>query len=257
MSTKQYPVSTNGRQCIGPCYARGINIIHPNTLDDYAFDDGNYCPVDVYLDTDKETGKTDPWYFDKCIIPTVKDMKEANKERHELVIPEMQFSSEYFTKLYYGLRNINDLIEWLDKNVDAPYNTKKRVFDHGMVVYGDAFTIIDQRFVKYVSDIMIHNADKIFDKMKKYIGLVNGTMTLLNPEVSANDNHLIDDDKKRKYLMEKLITPENVHEFVAKYMRYYKAEMTDRGLADRLVDRMIEYVIKKIELTLKRPRKMK
>jgi hypothetical protein len=54
----------------------------------------------------------------------------------------------------------------------------------------------------------------------------------------------------RSYIKDKFLGSNNIHQFMSKIIRYYKEDLTDRYISELLVNYMIEYIIKRIKLTL-------
>lgn len=250
---EQYPKSTNGLQCVGPCYYSKTKIIHPLTLEELAGIPHNFCPVNTFVYTSK-TGQNMFSNFDRCFVPTANDNDIHNDElfRESVMAPQFIFSSEFFVKIYYKINTIDDLLKWLNDNKDDPYITKERVFNNGMVAYGNDLNIADLRLVNFINEVMIENLPKIYKQIKKYLIIEKDTVRLINPK-----EKYIDEIEKsevihvyRNYIKEKFLGTDNLHQFMTKILRYYKDELTNRYISNVLVDHFIDYTVKRIQLTL-------
>lgn len=261
-----YPVSVNAQRCIGPCYYSNTRIIHPLTLDEIRGVDHNFCPTNTFVFTDPTTKKSRLSIIDKCVVPTARETQMNEILRDNVIAPQFHFSSDYFVKVYYKISNLEDLLNWLDHHRTDPFKTKERVFNNSMVVYGEQLNIVDHRMIQFVNDLMIENLPRLFRHLNKYISVKRDIVSLIDPidadtTVDTRDENLdesnIEGKNKqsdvsiiRTYIKEKFLGSDNVHQFMSKIIRYYKEDMTDRYVTDLLVDHMIEYVIKRIRLTL-------
>jgi len=251
INKEQYPKSTNGLQCVGPCYHSKTRIIHPLTLDELAGIPHNFCPVNTFVYTTK-SGHDMFSTFDRCFVPTANDKNVHNDDlfRESVMSPQFIFSSTFFVKIYYKINSIDDLLNWLNDNKDDPHKTKIRVFDNGMVAYGNDLNIADLRLVTFVNDLMIVNMAKIYRHIKKYLMIENDTVHLIDENQRVNGIESSDAlHAYRNYIKEKFLGTDNVHQFMSKFLRYYKNDITNRYISDVLVNHFIDYVIKRIQLT--------
>jgi hypothetical protein len=253
-SQEQYPISINNQQCIGPCYFSNTKSIHPLTLNEVGNIDYNYCPTGAFPSIDPISKKTEIVYTDKCKIPTANETIVNSRLRDALISPLFHFSSASFIKVYYHLQNLDDLLKWLDVNKHDPYRTKERVFNNGMIVYGDTVNIIDHRLIQYINDVMIHNLSRFYKKLRPYIKIDSDKITLINTDEPDTDLFKTDDahtiSNIRRYIKEKFLGLDNIHQFMSKFIRYYKEEMTSTDITNILITRMIEYCTKRISMTL-------
>lgn len=250
---EQYPKSTNGLQCVGPCYYSKTRIIHPLTLEELAGIPHNFCPVNTFVYTSK-TGQNRFSNFDRCFVPTANDNDIHNDElfRESVMAPQFIFSSDFFVKIYYKINTIDDLLKWLNDNKDDPYKTKERVFNNSMVAYGKDLNIADLRLVNFINDVMIANLTKIYKQLKKYLMIDNDVVKLVDPKKKYIDESELTDTSHiyRNYIREKFLGTDNLHQFMSKFLRYYKDQLSDRHISNVLVDHFIDYTIKRIQLTL-------
>lgn len=247
-----YPTSVHNQQCIGPCYHSNTKIIHPLTLDEIIEVNHPFCPVHPFSYADPETGKERLVNFDKCFVPTAKDIEMDYILKDNVITPQFSFSSKYFVKVYYKIASLEDMLKWLDKNKQSPYKTKERVFNNGMVAYGKDMMIIDHRIVFFVRDIMITNLPKLYRHLKIYFSVSKNSIDLANPG-SELYTEISEDSKTikmvRQYIKEKFLGDDSIHQFMSKFVRYYKDELIDRHISDTLVQHMIDYITKRIQLT--------
>jgi hypothetical protein len=245
----RHPTSANGQQCIGPCYYSNTYIVHPLTLEEIGEIDHNFCPVNTFIYTDPQTGKSKLLNVDKCYVPTARETHMDDLLRDNVIAPQFSFSSEYFVKIYYKINHLDDMLKWLDDHKNDPYKTKLRVFDNSMVVYGNQLNVIDHRLVHHINSIMVENLPKIYRHIKQYFIVVDGTVKLIAPD-SKYQHNKSDIGDIRNYIKEKFLGNDNIHQFISKFIRYYKEELSNRNITYTLVNHMIDYITKRIILTL-------
>jgi hypothetical protein len=259
---ENYPTSVNNQKCIGPCYYSNTRIIHPLTLDEIRGVEHNFCPVNTFVFTDPQTKQSRLSIIDKCVVPTARETQMDEILRDNVIAPQFQFSSDYFVKVYYKINNLEDLLNWLDGHKTDPFKTKERVFNNSMVVYGNQLNIVDHRMIYFINDLMIENLPKLYRHLKQYFLVNDDVITLIDPSAippnvndQKNDNQTKDDQIKkipfiRSYIKEKFLGNDNIHQFMSKIIRYYKEDITDRYISNVLVNYMIDYIVKRIKLTL-------
>jgi hypothetical protein len=248
---KKYPVSVKNQQCIGPCYYKGTKAIHPMTLEVIENNYHNFCPVSSFLYKDENTGKTDTYIADICLVPTAKETLLDDYMKQNVMNPKIEFSSDFFMKIYYNINTLDELLNWLESNRNNPYLTKKRVFDNGCVIHGDKINVVDQRIVMHIDDIMNYNIDKIYNDVKKFLK-IDGEKVILSSDLSNYVTNNIDANNMKKmknFIKDKFLGYDNINKFMSKFLRYYKYEMTNGKITDTLVINMIDYIKKRILTT--------
>lgn len=243
----KYPISVNKHQCIGPCYYKGTKIIHPKTLDEVTNNE-NFCPIDTVLFEDS-SGKRDITDIDYCYAPTAHKTNVDSMFTENVLTPQFVFSSTNFLKLYYNINSLDDLLNWLDKNKQNPYKNKERVFNNGLVAYGSDITMIDHRLIHFINDIMLENLPKLYKNIKKYIYVNDNVITLSKDLINESKDDKEDIALIRKYIKDKFLGIDNVNKFMSKFIRYYKEDITNRYISELMVDHMIDYIIKRINMT--------
>jgi len=242
-----YPISVNNQHCVGPCYYSNTRIIHPVTLDEIKDINHNFCPVNAFVYVDPVTKKSTMSTIDRCFVPTANKTSMDDMLRENVIAPQFLFSSDYFVKIYYKINNLEDLLRWLDNNKEDPFKTRERVFDNGMVVYGDQITIIDHRIVDFVNDIMINNLPKLYRHLSPYITVQGDEVVLVDPGKHPKEEHI---SIIRNYIKDRFLGSDNIQQFMSKFIRYYKEEITNKHISDILVNHMIDYITKRIQMTL-------
>jgi len=270
-----YPISVHNQQCVGPCYYSNTKIIHPLTLDEIKNVNHNFCPVGTFVFTDPQTKKTILSNVDRCVIPTARETQMDDILRDNVISPQFYFSSDYFVRVYYKINTLEDLLNWLDHHKNNPFKTKERLFNNSMVVYGNQLNIIDHRLIQFINELMSENMSKLYRGLVHFFLIKGNDITLvdnydndvqtISTKVILNydddDMDIISDEQKnstkhknialiRSYIKDKFLGSDNIHQFMSKIIRYYKEDLTDRYISELLVNYMIEYIIKRIKLTL-------
>jgi hypothetical protein len=271
-----YPMSANGQQCIGPCYFKNTKIIHPISLDEWTSNSKDFCPVHTFIRIDPVTKRQDVGDIDECTNPTIGELQLDEYLQENSLLPQLNFSSDYFTKIYYKIMCLEDMLKWLEQHRSDPFKTKERVFNTSMVVYGDQLNILDNRIILFVNDLMIAYLPKLYRRLKQYIIISDNTVKLDNSNNNENDEDAENDDADNDddgdetdniednekdntnknikiivaYIKDKFLGSDNIYQFMSKIIRYYKEDMTNRYISDILVNHMIEYIIKRIKVTL-------
>ena len=232
-----------GIKCIGPCYDKmSKNIINPLNLVRYKNSTVNLCPTFPFIYNDTIEN------FAPCGEPT-----KTKQDIFSMVLPTIGISSEYFIYIYYNIKNLEDLLNWLDNNTNLPYRTKERVFNNGMVEYGNDIKIIDHRFVDHISYLLHYNLHKIYIPIREYIKVNKNNIELLNPIYIDKKDRYVDNKNTiqliRHYIKDKFLNHEFIYKYVIKFVKYYKTNLTDKYITDILVTNMIDYIIKCINLS--------
>ena len=254
---KKYPISKEGKQCISPCYFKNTKIIHPTTLDEIKSTNLDFCAVNPYIAYDPKLEHNSIIIADPCSMPTTKEIEINEIMRENMLAPQFPFSSEYFVKIYYKIYDLNDFLKWLDENKNIPYVTKERVFNNSIVVYGDDLNIVDHRLVYFINEMMIKYLPKIYRSIKHYFTIENDRVKLTQRVASlthTNKNeHKYNKEQIsaiRNHIKNLFFGSDNIHKFMSKIIRYYKEDIINRHSSEILVRHMIDYIIKKIHVTL-------
>lgn len=200
----KYPKSKNNRECIGPCYEPGTWILHPVTLDYISHPTDPFCPINEWVDINKQTNKHVTRIVDVCHkLNVTPKYKEPNVD---FVMPSIIFSSEHFLKSYYEISSLEEAVEWCDKNKHLSARTLIRIMDSAWVTYFDKQEnldnndIIDDRIVMlYINFAKRNWIDKIVEQFSKYVKISGDKISLgyndqpiPNNEITNVKNFLID-----------------------------------------------------------------
>jgi len=257
----KYPRSSKGQQCIGPCYPSNVYVRHPQTLSNITAGT-NFCPVTPFITKDPDTGKNTVMEHDKCNVPT--NHNEYVDDLYiNLVFPSFHFTSEYFLKAYYKIINLEELLIWFDTHLMDPFFSRKRIFEAGMIAYGDEIQMIDHRLVTIVNEIIENSMFRVYLEIKQYLTAKDNVIMLtkesplkdqgkgMSVPDAFNDPNIIDSFLfYRKFIREKFGGIDNIHQFLSKFIRYYKEELVNIDVINNILYRFIEYIVKRITLTL-------
>lgn len=238
-----YPISKEGHQCISTC-TKNKYITNPlfmiqskPVVDKYGC---ATMPYPSYTD-DKRIE-----YFDQC------DIEDSKYEENIIstLIPSFDIFGNVFIKTYYNINSLEEFLKWFDDNNELLYETKKRVFNNGMYIYGKDIIILDHRFVSHITYILEYNIHKIYKSIRKYINIDNNNITLIKPKKNID----INDDKKtikliRIYIKKQFLNNKFIYKYLSKFLQHYKKNLTDINLTDTIINNMIEYIIKCINLS--------
>lgn len=217
---KKYPKSINNRQCLGPCYEHDTSFIHPLFLQNIKnkhFTRKPICPTDRYEKIDELTNYKDTFIYDECKNPTHNKDISTNES---LLFFQSGFTKDLFLSFYYNINSFGSALEWIDENKFYPIQTKERIINAALNLYGDNLDYLDDIFI----DFYIYYAkekfiNKIYNKINQYIGKENDEILIVDP----NKNKLkIDEFKIERinYISEQFLNKSDTKKFVSKYMKF-------------------------------------
>jgi len=202
MFKAKYPMSTNKKQCIGPCYPPGVEFMHPTTLKAIYDASNHVCPVTPWKDkfVDKVVD------YATCSKLEKKQDYDINELQVNLIIPTFTFDHAHFLKIGYNIHSFEHAILWYGENPNVPYHTIKRIIDSSWKAYGGEVTEITQTILNFYKYMII-----VF-WLDKYIKKVNFVL---------KDTDL---EKTKEYIMKNIITDD----FIKKYLQKYIARNKDK-----------------------------
>ena len=246
---KKYPKSTNNIQCVGPCYKPKTWIIHPITLDYITDIDEPFCPTNI-REIKLPNGKFDKVYIDTCNIPTHQQDTYKKEMELSMLIPNIDFNSNEFLKIYYNIFSFEDALDWLDKNNYLSINTKVRVIEISLIVYGNTLELVDYRLIIFFIDLIKYKwINYIYNTLNKYINIVNENIIIVEPLNNKLDNeeHLI---VRMNYLID-LMSENEIQKFLEKYIKYSIPNIKNNELTlNKIKNDLIDYFEQKILKTL-------
>jgi hypothetical protein len=252
-TTKTYPKSRTGSQCIGPCYQPGTQIVHPITLEYVYNTEHPFCPVQPYEFSDPETGKKYPRQIDACSHPT--ENKDLSGKEYELniLVPSNDFNPIQFLKIYYNIFSFEDAIEYITNKKYLPILTRMRIADCALKAYGYELNIIDHRTV----DFFIETAnkfwiDELLERTGKYVIVEDDRVKFGKANEKDRDGDA-NRSVKIKFLKSKFINNDEMFKFL---MRYIKSQQVRGEWAkikkhtETIKENFVDYAENKIKMTI-------
>lgn len=216
---KKYPRSVNNKQCLGPCYEKDVSLLHPLFLHNFEnekFRGKPFCPTDRYEYIDEITNVKEQLVYDTCENPT--HGKDVSTQE-SLLFFQSGFTKDLFLHFYYNINSFSSTLEWIDENKFTPVQTRTRIINAALNLYGDRLEYLDDIFIffyiEYIKDKFIN---KIYDNTNEYIGIQNEEILIVNP----TKNNLKKNDLKierTNYIAEKFLNTIEIKKFLFKYIK--------------------------------------
>ena len=216
-----YPKSINNYQCFGPCYDANTKVNHPVYLNLINNETNQpFCPTRHIEYFDETLGEKNIREYDVCENPTTNKNEPIN-------LFYSDFTREGFLTLYYNINSFYDTMQWLENNSYYPMDTKIRIMNATLNVYGDKIDLFSDVFIYFfISYLNI--------KKKKYI----------YKKLSSLDTK----SKNKKEIAKKYITYDNIKNFLLYFLKHKKkiklAEYND--ILKLLTIKFIIYIKKNI-----------
>jgi len=245
-SEKKYPKSLSGKQCIGPCYQAGTWILHPVTLEYYRATDKSFCPTGPY--EDKRCPPKNICNIDDC-HPVTSDINE-NEIHVNMVLPTLDFTCEYFLKVYYEIFSFENAINFIITN-KKPLFTNLRIMECAWKLYGDSPDIINNQLVEFYIDVVkTYWMKTIFKHIKKYINIKNDKISFV--KFMPNDNNKSHHIEKINFYIKNIITKNNMYTFLNKYITTYSSDWNNIiSHNENILQYLIEFSIELIKTMIK------
>lgn len=212
----KYPISKNNRNCIGPCYEPNKFVIHPILLKFVTGTDNQpFCPTNIYEEVD-EKGKKYQSVVDVCF----KSTSTLLDENMDILYPNIIFDSKTFLIVYYNINTHDESLEWLNKNIHLPLNTKLRVIECSLTSFFENIYLIDKIIIKSYQEYFINKIKDI------YINIC----TLIDIDIEKNQiiirkNNLEPNKynvERINFIIEKLLNEGEINKFFNKYFEKIK-----------------------------------
>ena len=247
-SDTKYPMSVNNQQCLGPCYYRGVKIIHPLTTSEFTYVTDNVCPVAPFMKLNIVTGKKKMSFLDTCHNPTA---YSTEVDIEAITNPRHVFSCSYFVRTYYKIYNIDELFSWLNHHHNDPVKTRERVFNTGMESYGKNLSFIGHHFVYFVIDLLKYYISIIYHQLKFYIYINPDSNTVnigkYNDSVSSLPIHK---QYVKSYILDKLFGENDIQSLLFKLSKNDLELLASRNASKNIIDQFIIYTINRINITV-------
>jgi hypothetical protein len=246
-SNKKYSKSKKGYNCIGPCYPKGTNILHPISLNIVHDDEDNFCPVKEH---DNNNNLIE---IDKCFNVTAinkTENKEITNDALSLIMPNIDFNIKTFLKVFYLIYSFEDGIEWISNHGTSPLNTKIRILKLSLDIYGNDINIIDNRGTDFFIHIMKKKyMNEFYSKLRKfiYIDKDNNVKLKQNIQEDSKEYRII----KMNYINEVFLIRNDVSKFIMRYLMSNKNNWFDKtNHLEQIINDCITSITNKVRIIL-------
>lgn len=234
----KYQRSKNNYRCLGPCYKKGVQSIHPITLQTIDYKKSSYCPTIEWYDQFNVRRN-----FDEC----EKVSDDQTDQTIDIIMPMMDFRDELFLRYYYEINNFYDMINWYNNNNDASILTIERLLSCSWKSYGQNLDYLTDELI----DLQLSVAKErwinyLYSEIGKYLHIKNKAIIIGKP----NKNNSNENDKK-KYIISKFLVPGLMHKFLKKYIVQNKKNWYDISLhMENMKKQYLIYIVSKINATI-------
>ncbi len=230
-------------KCITPCIKKNSKIIHPTTYETITSEE-DFCLTETEYNTKEKkiNQKT------KCDGETLDENQYF--ERMEDKFKDIYRNSEVFLKIFYKLKSLEDIINWIEKNNFKPLNTRLRIIELGWDNYIDEYNLIDYRVTDfYVEVIKKKYMQLLINRLSKYIKIDNNKIYFGKGDNETNKKK---ETEIKNFIIEKLLNKDEINKFLVKYVDYVKDNKDKNNLknTDVLIKDIIEYFESKIKKSL-------
>jgi hypothetical protein len=248
---KKYPKSINNHQCLGPCYEADVQIMHPVFLSNIKNDlypNYPFCPTDYHEVTDERTGQKKDIEYDLCKNPT---HKKDTSSTESLTVFQSGFTKDIFLSFYYDINSFEEMNEWLEINKFSMLDTKERIVNASLNLYGDKLDFFDENFVDFYSSYIKEKfLNIIFKDINKNIGVQNDEVFIID----KSKNNLKYDDfyiERINYIAEKFFNYLETKKFLIKFLKSKKILFEDYdNILYIMYKENLEYIKNSINLIL-------
>ena len=209
----KYGSSIDGLKCIGPCYDKYSNIVHPHTLDVIKNFDVPSCPIMPTV-IDNELQYIDACHFTRRVNNT-----------NSILTPIMDFDDKYFLNTIYNIYSYEDTMVYLNKFKLSPPGTRLRIVSCMWSVYGNNIKYIDDILTDFYIDVITELwLDSLYNILYKYIQYdASIKKIIINKSLDsddANNKKIYKQKLRKKFILDKYITKENIYIVLVKYIKY-------------------------------------
>jgi len=211
---KKNPTSTNGYQCIGPCYKAGTYVIHPYNMEMRIDKQYNMCPIEPFKEHDYNK------YFDQCDVPT----HDADVKLFEMniVTPRINFSTTQFLKIYYGIYTYVDALAAIN-DTSKPLLSRLRILECLFKSFYNEIDYVDDDLINFI--ILVINElwiESIYHYVRKYITIDDDQVHF--SKYSTNTMHSKDiyvsyKDMTKKYIINKFINKNVINNIIIQFLK--------------------------------------
>lgn len=226
IKTQKHQKSITGKKCLGPCYTAGTSFTHPafltNIKNDF-YPGKSVCPTTRYEIVDEVTNKTHQLSYDICTNATHdKNVSDVGS----LIYFQSGFTKDIFLSFYYNINSFEDAIMWIQDNNFTPLETRERIINTALNLFGDSINHFDDIFTKfYIEYIKNKHIGDIYKELYKYIGMVDNSILVVksNNKLSFDDHQI----ERKNYIIETFFNIQNVDKFLIKYLKAKSISFAD------------------------------
>lgn len=252
---KKYPKSKKNFQCIGPCYYPNTMVVHPTNLEIVTEPDNPFCPVGEWQSVDNITGKVTSNITDGCYNPTEKTNISSKELELSVLTPYIDFNVEHFLKIYYKIYSFEDSINWIDSNKHVPINTKMRIINSSLKIFGDNIDIFDNRFADFfIEYIKRKHIGDLYNKLSGYINIDEKNDSVsLSKDVNNFSDQKQHKTEKVNYIIKTFLDKDDIVKFLVRYFKHRKNEWKDIEFhLENMLNDFLSYSLNKIIKTLQK-----
>ncbi|QKF93777.1 hypothetical protein QKU48_gp0319 [Fadolivirus algeromassiliense] len=235
---KDYQISKNGRQCIGPCYEPNKWVVHPLTLSIVTNNYNPFCTTKEWFDEKGKSHQTDECYEVSA---------DGYIDVGTFMIPESQFTCQYFLKTYYNIISFESAIEMILESKN-PMNTNLRILNCAWKVYGSSVDIInDNTITFYINLIKKEWIRDIYPVIYKYINIDGSNIYLKENDDDINKYQV----EKINYFNKKINQPQMIYKILYNYIDDNKSDWNNINDHNKNIKKyLINYIKDKIFNTI-------
>lgn len=251
-SEKKFPPSKSGKECVSGCFFGEQAKIHPHTQE-YTYNDGEpFCFTRPYLDA-----LGNRRIHDDCFVIS-NGIKNEDQDQPNLIDPSFNVTYLHFLRMYYKIMNLEDALEWVQKNNRLSIYTRKRVFEAAIITYRKEMQIIDDRMINFYTEIIkrIWYVD-IYKLINRFIVIGKETIYFeikdppqyVNPLYPPYQLCNIETDtllkEKYNFIISKVVTPSIIYDFLSEFIlgEDFKGSFYDHRGEDTMLKYAYLYVV--------------
>lgn len=226
--------SDNSCGCLGPVYDKGKYIVHPVTLNLVTDLSNDFCTHDIISFNNKS------FFGIPCDKSSFKD------KQLDYSFPEIGFNCGSFLYDVYGIKNMDDGINYLTKSNLNVYG-KLRIVSCIINLYGNSMEVIDIRLIECLLEIFSTIwINDVYKQLRKYIVVKNSS----NEEIYLGKDKDDSNNKIKKiiFIKKKILSVD----IISKYVNIYINKNADKWSntqdhIEKIKKGFINYIEKKIK----------
>jgi hypothetical protein len=198
-----FPTSDNNYKCIGPCYEKNTNIIHPTKLIHVNNKKFSFCPIN------------DDKLIDVCSKPT------HNEDICNYIYIEYnKLTHKQFLDIHYKINSFNDVVQYYNKNSNiASLNTLQRIINYAIIAFKDHVEFFINIIIDFMNRIIKKKWINYFYSYLKYYIYIddNGNITT-NVKKNIDFDEQLYEEKIKNYIITVILNEKTIYNFVHYYL---------------------------------------